>query len=336
MSRTKVDLAPAAIEALAREAFGSSARVTACRPAQEGMYNAAYHLDLAGAGPDRAFLKVAPPDGLEVLTYERDLLRTEITLLRALTAAGVEAIPAVLAQDLTRRVVDRDCLFMQALDGVSLSGVRDSLDEAQRLGLRRQIGAIAATFGAVTAPAFGYPGNSDLQAPTWGEAFRRITVALLADARRFETKLPLPLDEIAALFDAATPAFDDVTVARLTHFDLWDGNVLVRHGPDGWTVSGLVDWERAFFGDPLADVVCLTLFESMAERAALLKALAEGGGPLDPDAEADRRLALYRAYLWLIMIVEAGPRGFGGSILTPSSAAARRLMRDLSIAATYS
>ena len=91
--------------------------------------------------------------------------------------------------------------------------------------------------------------------------------------------MPLPPDEIAALFGAATPAFDDVTMARLTHFDLWDGNVLVRQGPDGWTVSGLVDWERAFFGDPLADVVCLTLLESPAERAALLQALAEGGGP---------------------------------------------------------
>ena len=79
----------------------------------------------------------------------------------------------------------------------------------------------------------------------------------------------------------------------------------------------------------LADVVCLTLFEDAAERAALHEGLAEGGGRTPQSEDDERRLALYRAYLWLIMLVEAAPRGFGGSIRLPGSKAARRLMRDL-------
>jgi hypothetical protein len=47
-----------------------------------------------------------------------------------------------------------------------------------------------------------------------------------------------------------------------------------------------------------------------------------------------RRLALYRAYLWMIMIVEAVPRGFGGSIRLAHSGAARRFCRDLATAAS--
>jgi aminoglycoside phosphotransferase (APT) family kinase protein len=333
VSLTKVALTSSEVEALAAAAFGNTARVVACRPAQEGMYNAAYHLDLAGAGPARAFLKVAPPDGLEVLTYERNLLRTEIQVLRALGEAGVAAVPAVLAQDLSRRVIDRDCLFMQALDGESLSGVRDRLDEADRLSLRRQIGAIAGAFAGVAGPVFGYPGNPDLQAPTWALAFRRIVAALLDDAKRFGCALPVPADELAALFDRAMPDFGDIGAARLVHYDLWDGNVLVRQDGDGWSVTGVIDWERAFYGDPLAEVVSLCLFEGAGERAALLESLAQAGGGAAADAEAGRRLALYRAYLWLIMIVEAVPRGLTGAILRADSPVARRLLRDLAVAA---
>jgi len=334
VSRTKVDLTPGEIEALARAAFGASTRVAACQPAEQGLYNAAYLLDLAGAGPPRAFLKVAPPDDVPVLTYEKDLLRTEIAVLKALAAAKIAApVPAVLADDLSRRIVDRDLVFMQALEGRSLSALRPTLGAADLVGLRHQIGAIAASFAAVTAPTFGYPGHPDLQAPTWREAWRRIVGALLADARRFDSPLPAPLGEIADLFEAALPEFEDVITPRLIHYDLWDGNILVRPGAKGWEVTGVVDWERAFYGDPLAEIVSLVLFEDSAQKAAVLDALAAAGGAAQTDGEAARRLTLYRAYLWLIMIVEAGPRGAAGSILLPTSWAARRLMRDLTAAA---
>jgi hypothetical protein len=108
---------------------------------------------------------------------------------------------------------------------------------------------------------------------------------------------------------------------------------MVRQGADGWTLSGVLDWERGFFGDPLADVISQTLEGGAEEQAAAMQGLAEGRGQAHAMDEADlRRLALYRAYLCLIMIVEAGPRGFGGSIRTPASRASRRLLQDLASA----
>lgn len=334
MSRTKVAPTPSEIEAMARAAFGAAVRVAACHPAEQGLYNAAYLLDLFGGGPERVFLKVAPPDDVPVLTYEKDLLRTEIEVLKALAAAKVAApVPKVLAEDLSRRVVDRDAVFMQALEGRSLSAVRADIDPADLRALRRQIGTIAASFADVTAPVFGYPGHRELQAPSWREAWRRIVDALLADARRFDSPLPASIGEIAGLFDAALPALEDVATPRLAHYDLWDGNVLVRPGARGWTVTGVIDWERAFYGDPLAEIVSLVLFDDAEQRTTVLDALAAAGGPAAADPAAQRRLALYRAYLWLIMIVEAGPRGAAGSILLPTSWAAKLLMRDLTTAA---
>ena len=105
MSPTKVPLPQEEIEALARAAFGSSARIAECRPAEGGMYNAGYHLRLEGAGPGRAFLKVAPPEALPCLTHERSLLRAEIDTLRKVAATGVGLAPAVLHADLSRRAL---------------------------------------------------------------------------------------------------------------------------------------------------------------------------------------------------------------------------------------
>jgi len=44
-------------------------------------------------------------------------------------------------------------------------------------------------------------------------------------------------------------ALRDVTEPRLLHWDLWDGNVLRKEG----RVSGIVDFERAIWGDPLME-----------------------------------------------------------------------------------
>ncbi|HEX4197395.1 MAG TPA: aminoglycoside phosphotransferase family protein [Caulobacteraceae bacterium] len=333
MSLTKVELSEAEIGDLVRQAFGTAARVASVRAATEGKYNAGYYLELAGSGPARSFLKVAPPPTLPVLTYEHDLMRTEIEVMRGLAKAGVQPVPAIQAVDLSRRRVDRDCLFMAWLDGPLFSKVGPSLDLADRVELRRQVGRIAGAAHRIGAPVFGYPGQPRLQAPTWPEAFGLMIAALLDDAVRFDAVLPLPIDEIRVAFERASPLLGEVEAARLTHFDLWDSNVLVRQDADGWAVSGVIDWERAFYGDPLADVVSLTLFDSPPERAALLQGLSDGRGEAaEVSPEDERRLALYRAYLWLIMIVEAGPRGFAGSIRLPTSRAARRLIRDLAMA----
>ncbi len=175
---------------------------------------------------------------------------------------------------------------------------------------------------------FGYRAQPRLQAPSWPAAFARMVEGLIADARRFEAPLGQPAEALAAAFEHAFPLLEGAYRPCLTHYDVWDNNVLVRQGPRGWELSGVVDWERGFFGDPLADAISLTAVGDAQEQAAALAGQAQARGAAVALDEADRRrLALYRAYLWLIMIVEAGPRGFAGSIRLAGSSAARRLQR---------
>jgi fructosamine-3-kinase len=49
------------------------------------------------------------------------------------------------------------------------------------------------------------------------------------------------------LLDKYLPLFERPVASRLLHMDVWHQNILVD---DSGTVTGLVDWDRALWGDP--------------------------------------------------------------------------------------
>lgn len=330
-SLTKTYLDKPLIDALARDAFGSHAQVVLAEPIEHGWYNAGYRLDLRGSGPPQAFLKIAPDPGIPVLRYERDLMRAEAEALERLAASGVGQVPALLATDFGRCTISADCMFLEWCEGVMLSDALQAMSAEDRLRVRSEIAAVAKAAHGITAPCFGYPLRPELQADTWREAFALMVAALLADAEDFGASLAIGVQDIGAAFAAAAPLLDSIDKACLTHFDLWDKNVIVRHRTKGWILSAVLDWERGFHGDPLADLFSLTLTATLEERQALIAAM-DGEHDSHSERDATRRAALYRAYLWLIMIVEAPSRGFGGSLRTPASSAGKRLLADLAIA----
>jgi len=135
---------------------------------------------------------------------------------------------------------------------------------------------------------------------------------VLADAVRLDSTLPAPPERIGALLRRHADALDEVRRPALVHFDLWDGNVFVAAEQSGTVqVTGLIDGERAFFGDPLAELVSLTLFRELDDEPEILAGYASAGhGRLELTGPARRRLTLYTIYLYLIMSVEGATRGW--------------------------
>jgi hypothetical protein len=60
-------------------------------------------------------------------------------------------------------------------------------------------------------------------------------------------------------------------------------------------VGALIDAERAFWGDPLAEFVSLALFGDIEQDAAFLRGYRAAGGTVTFDFAARQRLSLYRA-----------------------------------------
>lgn len=267
-----------------------------------GTYNTAYRIAVDGR---RLVLKIAPRRGTPGMSYEHDLLLTEAEFYRC--AASALPVPEVVCVDSSRAILPCDWLLMTECPGVNWYEHRERL-AAERGALREQLGAAVARLHRLTGKAFGYPQNDPV--PDWPTAFTSMVTAVLEDAARYHVDLPVSADRVRVVLDAAQEALAEVHEPALVHFDLWDGNVLVD--PDEVRITGVIDGERSFWGDPLADMASLGLFKMIEDDAEFLAGYRAAGGRLDLTTRTRLRLDLYRCYLYLIMAVEATPRGANG------------------------
>ncbi|MDT0441971.1 phosphotransferase family protein [Streptomyces johnsoniae] len=272
-----------------------AAELAGCEPLTGGTYNTLLRVRLRAG--TRLVLKLPPPREVPALAYERDLLRGEVMFYRAAAGVGVPVPEVVAAGD----------GFVLMTECAGTGWHQAPPPAADRDRLRRALGELAGRLHTVTGPRFGYPSGAIPAADGWRGTFLAMLSALLDDAERYAVRLPVPAERIRALASAAAPALDEVTVPVLVHFDLWDGNVLI----DGGEISALIDGERMMWGDPLAELTSLNLLGGPEDDAALLAGYAVGGGRTAFDEAAHLRMALYRCYLYLIMLIEAAPRGYG-------------------------
>ena len=275
-------------------------------PLPGGTYNTLHRI--VRADGSRLVLKVPPPATARGLQYERGLLHGEETFLRAAARAGVPA-PRVVHAACDGTAGTGSFLLMTDCPGTSWHAAAEEPAPGERARLRAELGRLVARLHTVSGPAFGYPAASVAPlAPAWRPAFTAMLDAVLDDAGRYAAWLPRPVARIRRLVHAACPALEEVTEPVLVHFDLWEGNVLLTGAPGARGIGGLVDGERMFWGDPLADFASLALLGDIEDDPAFLAGYAAGGGRTDFDAAARTRLALYRCYLYLIMLVEVEPR----------------------------
>ena len=305
-SLTKRRLSAPELDALLRTATGVGCRLEA--ELTDGWFNTAYRVLLDDGRP--AVVKLAPPAGAPVLRYERGIMATEAMVYRRIAPPAGAAVPkpALLHSG-------TDFLAVSVLEGTPWDKAAEHLPPATAAALRRELGAITARLHTITSEdgRFGYPApEADLSAADWRTAFGAMVEAVLEDAERWESDLGVSVTGIRALVAEGGRALDEVTEPRLVHFDLWPGNIFVDHAGDGARITGLIDHERAFWGDPAAELVSLEFGGDIGPDSDLVAGYVQAGGRLDFSPALRHRLTLYGLYLGLILVVECGPRGYTG------------------------
>jgi aminoglycoside phosphotransferase (APT) family kinase protein len=265
----------------------------------DGWFSVAYRVKLRDQR--NVVVKVAPPAGVEVMTYERDAMRTELKAIELIRQLGDIPVPRVHYADFTRELCDADYFFMEYIDAENLAARMAELPRDQVRMHMVQLGAINRRINSIAGPAFGPitgPRHS-----SWDSAFLQMVDDVLADSMRRGVDLGGEADRVRQIVIGNIESLREVTEPRLVEWDLWPGNVLTS----GNRIKAVIDHERAFFGDPLIEA---GFAGTQSTHFWDSEAFMEGyGHPGLSSMEVTRR-RLYQLHLCLVMTVETAYRGY--------------------------
>ncbi len=236
------DFALYALETLIRRHRPHLDGALSFEPIPTGKFNTSFFVS---AGDEELVLRIAPPRDAVFVFYERDMMQQEPGIHALVLAETTVPAAPILAYDDSHDLIDRDFLIMQRLPGRPLTEMR---------GVRydyvlNQVGDFLAQVHRLTADQYGYLGEHQPMEPQrgWAAAFEIMWHKMIDDivaVGHYDDEesrlLRTLLDRHVTLFDRSVPA-------SLLHMDIWHQNILVDQTGK---VTGIVDWDRALWGDP--------------------------------------------------------------------------------------
>jgi aminoglycoside phosphotransferase (APT) family kinase protein len=210
-----------------------------------GWFNVVYRMRLRDG--QAVALKVAPPRAVEVMTYERDAMATELAALRLIAERTDVPVPAVEFADQSRELCDAGYFFMPYIDADNLGIIRAELPRADLDAYHEALGAANRELNSIRGAGFG-PLAGPVN-PSWRAVFTGIVEDVLRDGERRQVDLGWDYDVIREVVAVHEGTLDEVTEPTFVEWDLGDGNVMIRGGE----IVSILDHERAFFGDPLIE-----------------------------------------------------------------------------------
>jgi len=323
-SKTKRVLDFHTIEAITQRAFGLRACVVQAQETSDGFFSTVWRILVdpsgqaarPGAKPSPqsrlCYLKVAPPPSVPVMRYEKNLLAAEYQTLQAMAAAGLP-VPEILYFDAESGIVDSPWMFTSAVPGVAWRYVREQSSDADKAAMDAEIGRLSAGISKIRGAWFGPVGLGAGKHRDWPSAVETMFEMLFEDAVESGSDIGVDPPEIRGFLAAARPSLETVRVPQLVHWDLWEGNVFVRERQAGdsglrYEVSGIIDCERALWGDPLMEFG----FRGFVRNQTFLNAYgaARNGAPYPIDGNAEIRCSLYDLYLFLVLLIEPRFRAY--------------------------
>ncbi len=277
---------PFPAEALAevvRRHFPSLGRAPSFDRIPTGKFNTSYWVEADGRA---LVLRIAPPSDSVFVFYERGMMRQEPQLHALIRSRTPVPVPEILVFDESREIIGRDYLLMERLPGSPVS-------ESRVRNINRvlnQVGEYLAQVHALHEDRYGYLGAHRPMEPQsrWADAFAVMWEKLIADVvsagyySEEESRL------MRRLLESRLPLFDRRVPSSLLHMDVWGQNILVD---DSGAVTGIVDWDRALWGDPEIEFAVLD-YCGISEPA-----FWEGyGQQRDRSAEAQVRNVFYLLY----------------------------------------
>ena len=301
-SLTKNRQSPEVLKAMIAKAYGEDAVPDSedfFKEMGHGWFNVAYAITLRDGR--KVVLKIAPPAGVTVMSYEHDMMRNELDSLAMIDEHTSVPVARVEYSDTSGEIIEAFWFFMPFIEGENLGIMREEgrISDEDLAVYDEEVGRLNKELNSMVGGHYGR-----FQGPfysTWREAFTDMIEEVLVDGERVELDLGWDYGLIRQIIAQELPHLDAVTEPRFVEWDLWNSNVMVRDGK----IAAIIDHERALYGDPLFEAGFTSIdLADFGNPEAFMRGY--GMGTLDENAV--RRRLLYSLYLILIMIIETNYR----------------------------
>jgi aminoglycoside phosphotransferase (APT) family kinase protein len=233
---------------LCRRGFGPGISIESIHSLGGGTFNTAYLITFKDK--QKVVLRVAPPESPDAYWDETLLMRREHSM-QPFFAPVATLMPKTLLVDFTHQLIDRDYMFQTFIEGEGWEDVAEELSGVENNILWSQFGGITRLIHNVQGREFGLslPG---FQFPSWSLAVMDRLERTLQAAQ----KIQLEMEHLRSILDMVRShpeQLDEIQVPRLLHGDLWLFNILIKRGETGPSIVGILDADRSWWGDPMAD-----------------------------------------------------------------------------------
>ncbi len=190
-------------------------------------------------------VRMAPPADAGFLFYEKHMMAQEPAVHALVQAETNVPVAPVVVYDDTCSAAPRPFVILERLPGVPLC---EACGVDVHAVFREVGGHLAELHRNIRSKTYGYCGAHHPMEPaaTWEDAFADMWHRLIEDIAGCGGYTGAEADRMRRLFERDRAAFARSVPAALLHMDIWHQNILVdRKG----RVTGIVDWDRALWGD---------------------------------------------------------------------------------------
>ncbi len=245
MAITKNRQSEESIINMAKAAFPDK-EIATIKELTEGMCNAAYCI--AFDDGCKSILKVAAKDKKGNLSNEKNLMQAEVNAMKLVAEKCSFKVADVQYYDNSNTVCDGHYFFMEKLEGENFFLIKSDLSEETIAEIDTETGRISRELTTIQNLEFGFLGE-DIRYDCLFGLVKQMLTNLISDAEKRSIDIIYDGHTFLEQLENDKYAFEEVHTASLVHWDMWEGNVFIKDGH----VSGIIDWERALWGEPFMD-----------------------------------------------------------------------------------
>jgi len=284
---------------LCQRGFGSTVQIESIHELGGGTFNTTYLITFTDQR--KVVLRVSPPQTADTPWDEALLMRREHAM-QPFFAPFATLMPKTLLVDFTHQLIDRDYMFQTFIEGERWDNVVDELSSSENDILWEQFGNLLKQIHDVRGETFGLP-RPGFQFTRWSQTVIDHLEHTLQFAKDNQIEVP-GLAPILEMVRANPQWLDEIQIPRLLHGDLWSFNILIRRGENDPAIVGVLDADRSWWGDPMADWTMFILAHAEKEEGHSRFWQAYGQPEDTPGAKFRATVydAMYagRAFVWAV------------------------------------